>query len=65
MFEEISRADTPEARQQPNTISVYRKGNELVIRQLHRMSNEEPYIVLPIEGAEGLIEAIQREIKSG
>jgi hypothetical protein len=64
MFEEIPRAEVPETRQ-PEAIAVYRKGNELVIRQRHALSSEEPCVVLPIEGAEGLIEAIRREIKSG
>ena len=70
MFEEIARAELLESRQMesrqpPEAIAVYRKGNELVIRQHHLVSNEEPCIVLPIEGAERLIEAIRREIKPG
>ena len=65
MFEDISFIEAPEARRELEAIAVYRKGNQLIIRQRHPMSNEEPYIVVPIDGAEGLIEAIQRELKSG
>jgi hypothetical protein len=64
MFEEISFAEVPEAKREPETIAVYRKGNQLVLRQRHSMTDEEPYIVVPIDGAEGLIQAIQRELKT-
>ncbi len=64
MFEEISFGEVPEAKREPEAIAVHRRGNQLVLRQRRSMSDEEPYIVVPIDGAEGLIEAIQRELKT-
>ena len=67
MFEEIFSADiaAPDARSMQGAIAVYRKGNELVIRQRRPLSDEEPCIVVSLEDAEDLIQSIRQEMLSG
>jgi hypothetical protein len=44
-----------------DTIAVYRKADgDIVIRQRHPMRGADPYIVVPPEQAEKLIDAIRR-----
>lgn len=64
---ELARNDLqPAIVNQVDAIAVYRNGGgDIVIRQRHPMANEDPCIVIPLEQAENLIEAIRREMKAG
>jgi hypothetical protein len=74
MFEESLRKEAAEFAwddtrsvigNQVDAIVVYRDGDgDIVIRQRHPMADADPCVVLPLEEAANLIEAIRREMQA-
>ncbi len=64
MFEDISREEVRDPAP-VKAISVFsREDGGIVIQQGRPMAKEDPYIVVPPEDAENLIDAIRREMKA-
>ena len=64
MFEDISREELRDAVP-ARAITVFsRQDGGIVIQQGRPAAKEDPYIVVPPEEAENLIDAIRREMKA-